>query len=182
MTKTILFIFFIFLLRANAASQADSTALKVDAYILEKMQQYQIPGIAISVLKNNVVIKETTFGVSNLDHEVPVTNKTVFPIASMDKQITATCIMMLYEQNKIKLTNTIGLYLDSVPTSWSQIQVRHLLSHTSGLPDEVAENFSDRSLIYYTTEEILGNIKRQKLQFKPGDKWLYSDADFFCCS
>lgn len=172
-------LFFILFFHANGISQTDSINMKVDSFISEKMKEYQIPGIAVGVVKKNVLIKESFYGFSNLDHQVPVTGKTVFSIASMDKQITATCIMMLYEQGKLKLTDSISNFLDSVPISWNRIQIKHLLSHTSGLPDEVPEYFHQRQLITYSTEELLQNIKKQELQFQPGENWGYSDAGFF---
>jgi CubicO group peptidase (beta-lactamase class C family) len=179
MIKTITFIFFILFVNTNAVSQTDSISQQVDIYISEKMRQYQIPGIAVAVIKNNVIIKESSYGFCNLDNEVPVTSKTVFPIASMDKQIIATCIMMFYEQGKLKLTDRISNFIDSVPGTWNKIQIKHLLSHTSGLPDEVPEYFNKRQLITYSTQELLQNIKKQELQFQPGESWVYSDAGFF---
>ncbi len=151
---------------------------KVDSYLSEKMEQFQIPGMALVVLKNNVIVKESSYGFSNLDNKIPVTINTVFPIASMDKQITATCIMMLYEQGKLKLTDSISRFLDSIPLTWNKIQIKHLLSHTSGLPDEVPEYFNERYLISYSTNELFQNIKKQELQFQAGESWLYSDANF----
>lgn len=163
----------------NALSQSDSIGRKVDAYIVEKMKQYQIPGVAVAVIKNNVLIKESSYGFSNLDNRVPVTGKTVFLIASIDKQMIATCIMMLYEKGRLKLTDNISNFIDSIPSTWNKIKIEHLLSHTSGLPDEVPEYFKGRFLISYSSAELLENIKRQELQFQSGQSWLYSDAGFF---
>lgn len=85
---------------------------------------------------------------------------------------------MLLERGKLLLTDNISKYLDSVPPSWNKIQIRHLLSHTSGLPDEVTEYFKGRILIYYSTGELLDYIKKQELQFQPGSGFIYSDAGF----
>lgn len=174
-----LLIFTLFSLWAIPKVKAQpAVSKKVDSFIHGKMVQYQIPGIAVAIIKNNVVIKKSIFGFSNLDNKTPVSNHTVFPIASIDKQITASCIMMLYEKGKIKLTDSINSFIDSVPETWNKIQVRHLLSHTSGLPDNVAESYQGRNLINYTTAEILDFIKKQPLEFKPGERFIYSDAGF----
>lgn len=159
-------------------AQTSEVEQQVDSYLNEKMKQFRIPGIALLVIKNNKIVKESCYGFANMDNKVPVTIKTVFPIASMDKQITATCIMMLYEQGKIKLTDSINRFLDSIPLTWNKIQIKHLLSHTSGLPDEVPEYFNGRYLISYSTNELLQNIRKQELQFQAGEGWLYSDANF----
>lgn len=173
------FTLLILFLNTPAISQADSVGRKVDKYISETMKEYKIPGVAVAVIKNNALIKESYYGFSNLDYEVPVINKTMFSIASMDKQITATCIMMLYEQGKLKLTDSISTFFDSISPAWNKIKIKHLLSHTSGLPDEVPEYFKERYLISYSSDELLLNIKKQELEFQPGNSWLYSDAGFF---
>ena len=66
---------------------------------------------------------------------VPVTTDTVFQIQSITKQFTATGIMLLVEEGKIRLDDPISRYLDATPAAWKPITVRHLLTHTSGLKD-----------------------------------------------
>ena len=70
------------------------------------------------------------YGVTNVEHGVRVTSRTVFQSGSIG--ITAMAIMMLIEEKKFALEDPISKYLD-VPENWSAIHVRHLLTHTSGL-------------------------------------------------
>ena len=86
-----------------------------------------IPGLSFAVVKDNKVVQMKSFGYANLDHLVPVTNQTVFPIASVDKQLIATCIMSLYEKGKLHFEDPVSKYLDSIPSSWKDMQMGVLI-------------------------------------------------------
>jgi CubicO group peptidase (beta-lactamase class C family) len=113
----------------SAAGQID----KVDEYIQVEMHTRQVPGLALVVIKNGEVIKVKGYGLANLEHDVPVIPDTVFELASLTKQFTATAIMLMVEQGKVKLDAPISQYLPNSPDRWKGITVRHLLTHTAGL-------------------------------------------------
>jgi len=170
---------FVLIQTTNTNAQLVSTDSLVNTFIREQQTKYNIPGIAVAVISKGQIIKASGFGYINLDNKVPATPTSIFAIASIDKQITATAIMMLYEQGKLKLENTLDIYFDSIPDFWKTIAIKNLLSHTSGLSDEVSEKINDRVLIEYTTEELFAHIKKQTLEFETGEGWVYSDANFF---
>src|SRR4030095_2932481 len=107
---------------------------QVDDYIKQAMQKRRIPGLALAVVRDGQVIKAQGYGVANLETETPVTPETVFELASITKQFTATAIMILVEEGKVNLDEHVSKYLENTPDSWKNITVRHLLTHTSGLP------------------------------------------------
>ena len=111
----------------------------VDRYIDGEMRQRGIPGVAVGVVRSGEIIKLAGYGTVSLDHDVPVTARTVFSIASVDKQLTALAVMLLVEDHKVSLDQPINRYLAEVPSSWNGIHVRHLLTHTSGLGDATQE-------------------------------------------
>jgi D-alanyl-D-alanine carboxypeptidase len=162
---------------ARTSSEPSQTSLDslVNAYMIRE----QIPGCAYVVLKNGEIVNEGYLGFSNLNYRVPVSDSTLFAIASMDKQITATAIMILEEEGKLRVDEKISTYFDSLQDSWQAITIEHLLTHTSGLPDEVAKTFGNRYLIEYKSSELFDHIKSLSLDFKPEDSWNYSDANFF---
>jgi CubicO group peptidase (beta-lactamase class C family) len=170
---------FLLMQNFNSNAQSISTDSLVNTFIREQQTKYNIPGIAVAVISKGQIIKASGYGYINLDNKIPATPTSIFAIASMDKQMTATAIMMLYEQGKLKLENTLDMYFDSIPNFWKTIAIKNLLSHTSGLPDEVSEKFNDRLLIQYTTDELFAYIKKQTPEFKSGEGWTYSDANFF---
>ncbi|GAA4383107.1 serine hydrolase domain-containing protein [Hymenobacter koreensis] len=154
-------------------------AERVEAFVEKEMKQKGIPGLVFAVIKNNEVIQMKAYGYASLDHAVPVTTKTVFPLASIDKQIIATCIMMLHEQSKLSLEDPVYKYLDSIPASWKNVKIKHLLSHTSGLGDDPLENVNGRGFDRYTSENIYKYIRKQELINPVSQQFLYSDAGFF---
>jgi len=84
--------------------------------------------------------------------------------------------MRLVESGRVSLDDPVGKYLEG---EWGEIRVRNLLTHTSGLPDEVAARIGDRSFATYTTEQLLETIRQLTPVAPPGDRFLYSDANFF---
>ena len=166
------------LLLAPALAAADP----VDDYIRAEMQKRQIPGLALAVVRNGAVVKLQGYGMANLEHDVPVTPDTVFELASVTKQFTATTIMLLVEEGKIRLDEPIATYLTGTPETWKAITVRHLLTHTSGLPS-LEENF--KSLwpgglrLRYTTAQMFESATKDALSFAAGERFQYSDVGYF---
>jgi CubicO group peptidase (beta-lactamase class C family) len=101
------------------------------------------------VRHNGKVVLSEGYGVANLEHGVRVTPQTVFQSGSIGKQFTAMGVMMLVEEGKLSLDDRLSKHL-SIPTEWSRITVRHLLTHTSGLGD-YPEEFSLQKIIPKTT-------------------------------
>jgi len=93
----------------------------------------------------------------------------------MGKQFTAAAVMMLVEEGKIGLDDPLTKYLPDAPTSWNQVKVRHLLSHTGGFGD-YPEKFDFRK--DYTEDELLKIVEGIPLAFEPGTKWTYSNLGY----
>src|SRR3954452_9382382 len=131
--KSIKLILFCFLLSVCtlAADQAD----KVDDYLAAQMKAQQIPGISLAVIKDGKVVMLKGYGFANLEHQVPVKPETVFQSGSVGKQFAATAVMMLVEEGKIGLDDSITKYFPDAPAAWKPVTVRHLLSHTGGFTD-----------------------------------------------
>ena len=121
-----------FLLYA-ALSASPAHADRVDDYVREQMRLRHVPGLAIAVVRDGRVIKESGYGLASVELDVPVSSSTVFEIGSISKQITAAAVMMLVEEGKVSLDDPISKYIGESPGSWRGVTVRHLLTHTSGL-------------------------------------------------
>lgn len=122
------------LLVASAAPALPARADAIDDYLRTEMQKRSIPGLALAVVRDGSVVKMQGYGFANLEHDVPVTPDTIFELASVTKQFTATAIMRLVEEGKVGLDDPIARRLSGAPETWKAITVRHLLTHTSGLP------------------------------------------------
>jgi CubicO group peptidase (beta-lactamase class C family) len=164
-------ILFALLLSLPALAQHD----RVDEYILKHMEEKQIPGLALIVLEAGRIVRAEGYGLANIEHDVPVRPNTIFQSASVGKQFTAAAVMMLAESGKIGLDDPVGEYLDDIPENWSDITVRHLLNHTSGLKDYDEEIDLRRD---YTEEEFLRVFAEQPPDFAPGEHWSYSNTGY----
>ena len=159
------------LLLVPDVSHADS----IDRYIRAEMTNQRIPGLALAVIRDGRPVKVATYGVANIELQVPVTPKTVFRLASLSKQIIATGVMLLVADGKLTVAGPICQFLPQCPQAWDPITIRQLLSHTSGLPMEAPGNDPFRP------EPLLAAIRRAyavSLLSKPGTRWSYSNLGY----
>ena len=159
---------------------------KVDKFIKTNMESLRIPGLSLSIVRNNIVIKSGGYGVSNLELNVPATSKTVYEIGSMTKQFTATAIMMLMEKGKLSLNEKITTFFPDAPSAWNKITIRHLLTHTSGIQNHVAVpgylGVFKTNLFHETfpsQKEILKLFFKLPQEFKPGETWSYDNTGYY---
>jgi CubicO group peptidase (beta-lactamase class C family) len=165
------------LLFANSVFAAETTD-KVDEYVAAEMKQQRIPGVSVALIKNGEVVKLKGYGLANVEHQVPVKPETIFQSGSVGKQFTAMAVMMLVQEGKLNLDDPISKYFTDAPATWSNIKVRHLLSHTSGIPDyEQGANRLDLRRDY-KEDELLKFAEALPLDFQPGEKWKYSNTGY----
>jgi CubicO group peptidase (beta-lactamase class C family) len=146
------------------------------------MATQHIPGLALGIYCDGKIQVAKGFGYANLELSVPVTESTLFQTGSVGKQFTATAIMMLVEEGKIGIDDPISKYLPLTPPAWHAINIRHLLTHTSGIADYTDGADKPGGLIDlrtdYTEEELYQKLIRLPQQFQPGDKWAYSNTNY----
>ena len=133
--------------------------------------------LALAVLKEGKIVKAEGYGWADLEGKIPVKPNTVFQLQSITKSFTATGIMMLVEEGKIGLDHPIGSYLEGLPDDWGRITVRHLLTHTSGLKDFINEPTVDLRKDL-TPQEVIRSLAGLPLNFKPGEKYAYSNTGY----
>lgn len=139
------------------------------------------PGYAIGIVYNGKIDYMKGYGMANLEYSIPILPSTPFHLASVSKQFTAFCIYLLAEQGKLRLTDTVQKYLPEFPHYPFPVTILSLLQHTSGLRDQWEllglSGIAEPDLI--TQQHVLNIIYRQtELNFKPGDKWLYSNSNY----
>ena len=138
------------------------------------------PGASILISKKGNIIYKKAFGLSNLEHKIKNTPEHIFQIGSITKQFTAASILMLVEQGKISLNDPITKYIEDYPTHNQNITIHHLLTHTSGI-----KNYTTMPEWWkvwrqdFTPTEMIGVFKNQPLEFKPGEKFSYSNSGYF---
>ena len=159
---------------------------EVDDYLELHLRQLHIPGASIAVVRDGQIIKAQGYGLANVELNVPATRHTVYEIGSMTKQFTATAIMMLVEEGKIRLDDPVTRYFPAAPDTWNGITIRHLLSHTSGIQNHVAVpgflNVFRTNLEFQpslTRDELLQLFFKLPLEFEPGDTWAYDNTGYY---
>ena len=147
--------------------------IEINEYIEEVQKQYNIPGLALAVIKNGKVIHKMNYGIANIEHSVPVNDKTLFPLFSTTKVFSVLAVHQLIEQKKLTLHSKISEYLTDLPDSWKTIKIENLLSHSSGLPDIVAyENDKE--------EEVAKNkVYKDSIKFIAGNQFDYNQTNFW---
>ena len=162
------------LLLLMAVSLSSARADQVSDFVNGYLKKKQIPGCAVLVRKDGAVVLSGGYGLANLEHDVKVTPKTVFQSGSVGKQFTAMAVMILAEEGKLSLGDPVSKYL-KVPSSWSEMTLRHLLTHTSGLGD-YPDKFSLQK--DHSEDELLKMVTAQDLDFEPGERWGYSNLGY----
>jgi CubicO group peptidase (beta-lactamase class C family) len=168
--------FVLALFLAGAAEAQDSLAQRIDAFVRAEMERQHVPGVAIGVVKGGTVIKAQGYGFANLEHRVPVTPETIFESGSLGKQFTAAAVMLQVEDGRLSLSDPLTTFFPDAPPTWKAITVRHLLTHTSGLPDYVSGMIDERR--DYTEEELARFAFALSLEFPAGSRWNYSNTGY----
>jgi CubicO group peptidase (beta-lactamase class C family) len=113
-----------------------------------------------------------------VENQVPATPNTVYEIASLTKQFTATAIMMLVQDGKLSLDDPIDQLLDGLPATWSKITIRQLLNHTAGLPEFSKPEFHLNMREDHTPRDLVQLVKNSPLDFIPGEQHRYSNTGY----
>lgn len=140
------------------------------------------PGGIVSVFQNGKIDYQKSFGLANLDYDIPITPKTVFDVGSVAKQFTATCIFLLEQQGKLSIDDPIQKHLPEMPVfQEEEVTIRHLLNHTSGLRDyvEITAYAGIPFENIFTEEMGLDIMTRQKERsFPPGQQFMYNNGGY----
>jgi len=161
---------------AACSSTPRHGADSIDRVVAEEMAKQRFPGLAVAVVQRGEPISVKGFGLANIEHSVPVSAATVFQTASLAKQFTAVAVMLQVEDGRLALDDSIAQFFPGAPASWKAVTVRHLLTHTSGIP-----NYDDGKLDYrkdYTEDELVQFAFGLALDFLPGSRWSYSDTAY----
>ncbi|GCE07453.1 serine hydrolase domain-containing protein [Dictyobacter aurantiacus] len=152
---------------------------KIDA-LLHAQIGSQEPGVAIALLKEDHIVHCQGYGMANLEWGQPVTPRTVFGLGSLTKPFTATAIMLLEKQGKLRLDDPIQHYLPAYPISQHTVTLRHLLTHTSGIPNFVTQpKFWDKHAhAVNSADEVIALFKELPSDFLPGTKYSYSNSGY----
>jgi CubicO group peptidase (beta-lactamase class C family) len=139
------------------------------------------PGCSVGVSKDGIVEFERGYGMADLEHGIPITPATIFPIASISKQFTAMAVLLLAERRQLSLDDDVRTHIPEIPDCGQRITVRHLLTHTSGLRNGFQllrlAGWRDEDVV--TNLDVLGIMAKQKgANAPPGTEYLYNNSAY----
>ena len=158
---------------------ADEKSDQVDK-LFTQWDQPDSPGCALAIIQDGKIIHKKGYGMANLELGVPITPGSVFYIGSCSKQFVTMCIALLAQEGKLSIDDDVRKHIPELPDYGNPITIRHLIHHTSGLRDYL-ELLGIAGIDFgtYHQDDALGLIARQKeLNFKPGEKYLYSNSGY----
>ena len=157
-----------------ATPDANGLGERIDAFVRAEMERQRIPGVAIGIVRNGSTIRAQGYGYANVEHMVPAGPDTIFQSGSLGKQFTTAAVMLQVEDGKLSLSDDIAKFFPDAPQAWRSITIRHLLTHTSGLPREAAFPYWTE-LIFPTSDQVREALPGQKAAYPPEIKWKYSN-------
>lgn len=164
------------LLSLTAAFQSPAALDSVDRYVAGELERQRVPALSIAILRGDSVLLGRGYGYANVEHRVPATDSTIYQSGSVGKQFTAAAVVMLSEEGRLSLDDPLVRYLPEGRAVWRGITIRHLLTHTSGIPD-----YADSTLDYrhsYSEDELVRLAAGLPLAFRPGERWSYSNTGY----
>lgn len=146
---------------------------QVDAIANGALAHQHLASLAIAVARDGQVLYAQGYGYRDIAKRLPATPHTIYNIASMTKQFTAACVMLLDEDGKLKVDAPISKFLPGFPHG-DEITIRELLNHTSGLADYL--DLMDANSL--SIPKIVATIEKAPLRFKPGTRYEYSNSNY----
>jgi D-alanyl-D-alanine carboxypeptidase len=179
----------VFILTACQSSTKTTVAIKtplkstleetIDYYLATNISSGQ-PGAALLVINNGETIYQGARGMADIPQNVSISADTGFRIGSISKTFTAFLIMSLYENNEIKLDDSILNYMPEFDVTWAPITIHHLLSHQSGIFD-----YGNDKLVADQMPDVLDNphiidyfVNHPELEFETGSQAQYSNTGY----
>ena len=191
---------------ASSVGMSDERLARIDAMCNEAVEEGQVPGMVAMVARNGKIVYYKAFGMADNKSSRALKRDDIFRIASQTKAITSTAVMMLWEEGKFGLDEPIAKYIPAFENAQvldtlyengtyltrpatSQITIRHLITHKSGIGYGVIDGDARIKKIYdqagitdlFTTENIsieesVKKLAKLPLHHNPGEKFTYSEG------
>jgi D-alanyl-D-alanine carboxypeptidase len=151
------------------------------AWLEGQMLYRDLPGIAVGVVSDQELVWSTAFGLADRATKVPMTPATKFRMASHSKLFTATAVMQLREEGKLRLDDPASRYLPWFKVKLAEpddppITIEELLTHSSGLPREAGSHWT--TFDFPTTDQLRGLMPDRQAPFAPEVRWKYSNLAY----
>jgi CubicO group peptidase (beta-lactamase class C family) len=151
---------------------------RLDEYIGREMESQGIPGLSLAVVRAGKLVEAKGYGKASLELNVPATERSLYGLGSISKQFTATAIVLLAEGRRLSLDDRLTKFFGWVPKEWTEVTVRHLLTHTSGIREqEWKGSILEFDRFEHDQEEVVRTAFGPLLA-RPGEKFSYSNLGY----
>jgi CubicO group peptidase (beta-lactamase class C family) len=166
----------------NATGDNEVLKPKLDSVLNQVLNVYELPGLAVGIIKGNKVIYAKGFGLQKSGASGSINTKSLFHMASVSKPFVATAILQLVDKGKIALDSSLIQYIPYFKMKdprYKKITIRQMLTHMSGFPDVGnydwdKPQYDDKALERY----IEDSVSTYRLQFEPGSQFAYSNMAY----
>ena len=155
-------------------TRADS----VDDYLRAEMAHRHLPGLSVAVMQDGKLVKSAGYGFADVRAKTVAMPATVYGLGSCTKPITALAVLKLVEAGRVGLDEPIVTYLSGLPDAWKGITVRHMLTHTSGLPNYRLRLDLNHLAGYTQADSVRRLVAEVPLDFAPGTRYEYSNTNY----
>ena len=144
----------------------------IDLFLQSKIEDHGIPGMAVAVVSDGELLYKRSFGHANLEKGKRMTDSGLFRLHSLSKVFVVTGIFQLMEEGTLSLDDRVDKYVHNLPEGWGNRKLKHLLAHSSGLPDI-------RFYVDLNEEEARKKVFSKPLKYEPGEKFEYNQTNFW---
>ena len=150
----------------------------IDGMLSDLARQSLFTG-SVLIAQHGKVLLSQGYGLANRQQNIPNTPQTRFRLGSVTKQFTAMAILILENQGKLNVKDPICSYVPNCPSTWETITIKHLLTHTSGIPDFLSfADYPGSRATPTTPVQTIARFKAKPLDFQPGEKFSYSNSNY----
>ena len=156
---------------------------KIDQYVNAEMAKERIPGAQVGIYHRGQILLAKGYGLADIELNVPVKPETLFQSGSVGKQFVSAAVMMLVEEGKVSLDDSITKYFPDAPATWKPVLIKNMLSHTSGLAEYETDARTGPNGPFYlrldfTEAQLLKKIEALPIDFPVGTKWAYRNTNY----
>jgi CubicO group peptidase (beta-lactamase class C family) len=156
---------------------AQETA-RMDQIVQQLVDARQFMG-SVLVARGDQIAFNKAYGNANLEWQIANTPTTKFRIGSITKQFTSASILLLEERGKLNLDDPIKKHFADAPVAWDAVTLKHLLTHTSGIPSFTGfPEFEKLKQFETPLTDLIARFKDKALEFAPGEKMAYSNSGY----
>lgn len=165
----------------QATAPVEADVARIETLVQRHMRQPGAVGLSVAVARGNEMLYERAQGFADLEFAVNADPETMFRIGSVTKQFTAAAVMLLAERGKLAIDDPLTKFLPEYPTHGHEITLRHLLTHTSGIPNytDLGARWELDKARERPDEELVALWKDLPLEFEPGARWNYSNSGYY---